>query len=79
MIQRAALLSYMEQHGSVTRAEAMTKLGVVELSSRLLELEGLGFKFNRQPVQVRNRYGRTVRVCRYSIAKYPKGWSNFGN
>lgn len=74
MTQAAAIVEYLQRFHTITRAECMTKLGIMEITPRLVELEALGFVFNRSRVRHINQQGKAVQICRYSIAKFPKGW-----
>lgn len=42
MSQKSKLLVYLERHGSITTAEAMTNLSCYRVSERIRELEELG-------------------------------------
>ena len=65
--QKERVLQYIQDFGSITRAQAFTDLGICELSTRILELEELGHKFNRDKHTVKNRYGDKVTVMKYSL------------
>ena len=69
MTQRDRVLMYIGEFGSISRREAFLDLGIVELSSRIGELESMGVRFNRQTESSKNRYGETVTYTRYSLAK----------
>jgi hypothetical protein len=72
MSQAAAIIAEIEQAGGITRLQAM-RLGIMELSARIGELEARGFVFSRYRTVVATRRG-TARVMRYRIAQYPKNW-----
>lgn len=65
--QRDRVLSYIQEFGSITRRESFVDLGVVELSSRIGELESMGYQFNRETETSKNRYGDSVSYTRYSL------------
>lgn len=65
--QKQRVIDYIKQHGSITRIQSFIDLGVTELASRIGELEADGFKFNRERVTVKTRYGYKVSVTRYSL------------
>lgn len=65
--QRDRVLSYIQEFGSITRRESFVDLGVVELSSRIGELESMGYQFDRETETSKNRYGDSVSYTRYSL------------
>lgn len=65
--QRDRVLSYIQEFGSITRRESFVDLGVTELSSRIGELESMGYQFNRETETSKNRYGDSVSYTRYSL------------
>ena len=65
--QRDRVLSYIQEFGSITRRESFVDLGVVELSSRIGELESMGYQFDRKTETSKNRYGDSVSYTRYSL------------
>ena len=70
--QRERVLQYMEQYGSITRLQAAMDLGCFELASRIGELEDMSYRFNKETVTSKNRYGDTVHYKKYSIFSRPK-------
>ena len=70
MTQREEVLRYMQQMGSITRMESFIQLGITELSSRIGEIERIdNIRIDREPITVKARNGRAVKVMKYSIAK----------
>lgn len=65
--QKQRILEYVQEFGSITRRESFVDLGVVELSSRIGELEAMGYQFDRQTETSKNRYGDPVSYTRYSL------------
>jgi hypothetical protein len=57
----------MYQHGGITQYEALEKLGVMRLASRISELRRNGCAISSKMVKVKNRYGETCRVKRYTF------------
>lgn len=45
--QAQDVLEYIQEHGSITRLEALRECGVFELAARISELEGQGIKFDK--------------------------------
>lgn len=70
--QVARLLAYLERHGSITRLEAVRELGIMNLWSRVADLEKLGFVIGREDgVRVPTRDGETT-VTRYTLVSCPE-------
>lgn len=67
--QTQRILDYMEEFGSITQYEALKDLGVMRLASRISELRKDGYIINSRMEGVKNRYGETCRVKRYSLAE----------
>lgn len=66
--QKHKLLQYLREHKTITRLEASRKLGIMELSSRLIDLErNDGVKISSDWITVTNRYGDKVRVKQYRL------------
>ncbi len=69
LTQNQRLLDYLDAHGSVTQLEALNKLGIMRLASRVSDLKRRGYKIDGKMDTVTNRYGEKCRVKRYSISK----------
>ena len=69
MTQKERVLRYLNEFGSITRAEGFTELGIVELPARICDLQRDGYEFNRETVSAKNRYGEDVTFTRYSLRK----------
>ena len=67
MTQRERVLKYLEDFGSITRAEAFTELVIVELPARICELERMGYSFKKETMFGENRYGDKVTYTKYSL------------
>ena len=67
MTQRERVLKYLNDFGSITRAEGFNELGIVELPARICELQQMGYEFDRETVHSKNRYGEAVSITRYSL------------
>lgn len=65
--QNERILDYMRKHGSITTLEAMYKLAVSRLASRICDLKRLGYPIHSTMVDVPNRYGEICRVKRYRL------------
>lgn len=65
--QSERILQFIKEKGSITRLQAANEIGAFELFARIVELEREGYLFLKEPIKVKNRYGDTVRVMRYSL------------
>lgn len=70
--QADRVLQFIKENGSITRLQAANEVGAFELASRIGELEDKGYSFTRDPIKVKNRYGDSVRIMRYSLEKGEK-------
>lgn len=68
MTQNAKLLRYLEQHGSITTAEATDNLRIFRVSERIRELEALGWRFDHLPHTTEGG----ARVIRYKLVSAPQ-------
>lgn len=66
--QKDRVLEYIQEFGSISRREGFMDLGIVELSSRIGELEAMGYCFDKKMETSKNRYGENVHYTRYSLA-----------
>lgn len=67
MSQRDDILKYMQEHGSITHKQCERYIGSTRLSARIYELEGLGYRIDREKVKVTCRGGRKAYITRYSL------------
>ena len=67
MTQRERVLKYIQDFGSITRIEGFTELGIAELPARICELRQMGYKFKKETVFAKNRYGEKISFIRYSL------------
>lgn len=65
--QKERVLMYIKEFGSISRRESFIDLGITELSSRIGELEAMGYRFDRKNESAKNRFGETVSYTRYSL------------
>lgn len=72
MKQREEVLNFIQERGSITRAQAAS-LQIYELSSRIGELESEGWRFDRKTIKGKNRYGRVWKCTRYSNPRNVNG------
>ena len=55
--QQARILRHLETEGSLTRAEAMDKLGIANVTARISEMRAAGVPIVDTYVPCRNRFG----------------------
>lgn len=65
--QRQRVLDYITEFGGITPYEAMKDLGIMRLASRVAELKKMGYTIESEYIAVKNRYGETSRVKRYTL------------
>ena len=65
--QNERILEYIDEFGSITQLEALKDLGVMRLASRVSDLRRQGYPIQSKVERVKNRYGETCRVKRYSM------------
>lgn len=66
-IQTQRVLDHLAAHGSITQYEAMIDLGIMRLASRISELKKDGYPIAGKMIPVKNRFGETCRIKRYSL------------
>lgn len=65
--QNERVLAYIREYGGITQFEATTRLGVSRLASRIHNLRKSGYAITGKTVRVKNRWGETCSVKRYSL------------
>ena len=65
--QNQRILEYMRDFGSITQIDALKDLGVMRLASKISDLRKQGFSIISKREPVKNRYGETCHIKRYSI------------
>lgn len=66
--QTERVLDYIEEFGSITQMDALRDLGVMRLASRISDLKKKGYPICSEVEPVKNRYGETSYIKRYSLA-----------
>ena len=64
--QSQKVLSYIRQFGSITPLEAVRDLGVLRLGARIFDLKKAGYDIISEQHAVKNRFGETCYVAKYS-------------
>lgn len=71
MAQKAAILDFMFDFGSITSRQAEDCIGCMRAAARIGELRKEGFPIITEMITVPVRDGKTARVARYSL---PEGF-----
>lgn len=67
--QRNRIINYITEKGSITQLEALNEIGVMRLASRISELKNQGYEIQGKREAVKNRYGETCYIKRYSFVR----------
>ena len=67
MTQKDRVKKYIEDYGSISSWEAFRDLGITRLASRICDIEADGIQVKRTREAVKNRYGETTYITRYSL------------
>lgn len=67
--QNERILDYIAEFGSITQIEALRDLGVMRLASRISDLKRKGYNVISTREVVKNRYGESVKIKRYSLGE----------
>lgn len=59
MTQRDRVLQYLGEVGYITALDAVRELGITQLAARIVELEKMGYTFNKVRRTGEGRYGKT--------------------
>lgn len=65
--QNEQVLDYIREFGSITQLEALADLGCMRLAPRVSELRKAGYPVKSERVPVKNRYGQTCYISRYTL------------
>jgi Helix-turn-helix domain len=66
--QKERVRKYLDSGKTLTRLNAWERLGILECPARISELRYSGYQIKTKMVSVKNRFGETVRVARWSKA-----------
>lgn len=69
--QRQQIIDYLHKFGSITRIQAAADLGVMELASRIGELEREGYQFSKITETAINRLNKKVTFTKYTLKEEP--------
>lgn len=65
MTQTERVLDYIREFGGITALDAMRDLGVMRLAARIADLRAAEYNIQTDMVDVKNRWGETVKIARY--------------
>ena len=65
--QNDRIIQYINEFGSITQLEALQELGVMRLASRISDLKKLGYPIISKTEKVKNKYGESCTIKRYSF------------
>lgn len=68
--QNERIITYLREEGSITQLEALRELGVMRLASRISDLRRQGYSIISKVDSVKNRFGETCHIKRYSLEEY---------
>lgn len=63
--QRAEVLNYLKEHGSITSKEAFQLFGATRLSGIIFVFRKLGMNIVTEDCETTNRYGQRTRYAKY--------------
>ena len=69
MTQMARVHEYIENHGSITRAQAMNDIGVANLPAVIADLRKKGVAITTLNIEANNRYGEKISYAKYILNK----------
>ena len=68
--QNERVLKYLQIHKrGITQYQALDKLGVMRLASRISDLREMGYPILKDTIEVRNRYDEVCRVAQYRLVE----------
>ena len=65
--QNQLILSHLKSGKPITQDDAKNLFGCSRLAARVLDLKHNGHHISSQLIDVKNRYGKTVKVAQYSL------------
>lgn len=65
--QENMILNYMKEHGSITNAEAVYKLGIAQCPARIWGLKRKGIAIGTRRKRVIDRYQQTKTIVEYYL------------
>ena len=68
MTQKERIRKYLDDFGSITKLEAISDIGVMNLGARIEEMRKAGEPIICEMINGKNRYGQAKRYARYRRA-----------
>ena len=65
--QKSEVLKYMQTHTGITSLQAIEKFGATRLPDIIYRLGKDGYKFEKESITKKNRYGHTTTFTRYTL------------
>lgn len=65
--QQERVLQYIRDFGSITRAEAMSELGIANLPAVILDIRKKGVQVLTNKIESKNRYGQKITYAKYTL------------
>lgn len=73
------IMAWLEEHGTITAAQAYEEFGILRLSARIYDLRKQGQHIITRMISVKNRYGETASIAKYIwLGRRDDGWQNGG-
>ncbi len=63
--QNEQVLDVLKKGRAITALDAQERFGIMRLAARIADLKAEGHRIVSQKVDVRNRYGQSVKVAKY--------------
>ena len=67
MTQKEQIIDYLQRFKTITPMEAFADLGITKLATRVSEMRSDGIECHIETVKRKNRFGKTIWFCRYSL------------
>ena len=67
MNQENRILEYLREHDYITALDAQKEYGIMRLSARIIDLQKRGYRFKKETVSAKNRFGEQTRFTKYSL------------
>ncbi len=71
--QRDRILEYISRVGFITTWDAYKELGISQLGTRIFELKAHGYKFRKERVNTKNRFGDPSHYDKYYLVEETDG------
>lgn len=65
--QKDRILKWLEDYGTITSWDAYKELGITQLGARIFELKQMDYKFTKETICTKNRYGYPTHYDKYKL------------